>query len=359
MKVMFIDDTESEVRGLIDTAKEKNWNCQLYGFDKWLKNIESFDPDIIVLDWKEEMNQEAGKRIFDSVWKYRFRPIIVYSAYADIIDFDEEITSCSLVKIIKKGDPDPVIKYLEEIMPVVPSITDLRGRMNNALKKSIDVLPTILTDRIEDKGIIDYMFSKRTSRFFDENYSGSPMPPWVQYICPPIDKQLLVGDILRVYTPIEDMNAIGHPNEYRVILSPSCDMRPGKVSRVLIAQCENAKLVSCKTQVKDPKKLEACIEEVKHILNQGYINAKVPLPLMPDKIPAMTINLKELDFVPIEEIALSLKEIGEGKKFFRVASIDSPFRERVVWAHMINSCRPGVNDLDCNRWVEHIFYESI
>ena len=52
---------------------------------------------------------------------------------------------------------------------------------------------------------------------------------------------------------------------------------------------------------------------------------------------------------------LSEKEINENTKYYRVASVNSPFREQIVWAHMINSCRPGMPERNMDEWAEGIF----
>ena len=40
-----------------------------------------------------------------------------------------------------------------------------------------------------------------------------------------------------------------------------------------------------------------------------------------------------------------------------MASVSSPFREQIVWAYMINSCRPGMPDRDMTTWAEGIMTE--
>lgn len=63
----------------------------------------------------------------------------------------------------------------------------------------------------------------------------------------------------------------------------------------------------------------------------------------------MTVDLKKVELVAISDIALSLSTCGN-HPYVRIISIDSPFREQIVWAHMQNSCRPGVPDRDTENW---------
>jgi CTP synthase len=57
---------------------------------------------------------------------------------------------------------------------------------------------------------------------------------------------------------------------------------------------------------------------------------------------------------PIEHIALRKEEILEHHKYCRIASVDSPFREQIVWAHMINACRPGMPSRDMTLWAKEL-----
>ena len=54
------------------------------------------------------------------------------------------------------------------------------------------------------------------------------------------------------------------------------------------------------------------------------------------------------DFVGFDDI------FGDKQRFERVASIDSPFREQIAWAHMQIASRPALPDRELNSWVEEI-----
>lgn len=64
----------------------------------------------------------------------------------------------------------------------------------------------------------------------------------------------------------------------------------------------------------------------------------------------MMANLRNLQLIPIENIG----KPGEGKKFIRVASIDSPFREALSWAYLQVSGRPGLPERDLEAWSHEI-----
>ena len=68
----------------------------------------------------------------------------------------------------------------------------------------------------------------------------------------------------------------------------------------------------------------------------------------------MTVDLRKIEQVRLGDIAKSEKSIMASSKYYRVASVSSPFREQIVWAHMINSCRPGMPVRDTITWAKGI-----
>ena len=71
-------------------------------------------------------------------------------------------------------------------------------------------------------------------------------------------------------------------------------------------------------------------------------------------IPYMTVDLKKIELVKIDEIAPDKPLLTDDKRYYRVASICSPFREQIAWAHLQNSCRPGVPDRNMELWAKEI-----
>jgi CTP synthase len=159
-----------------------------------------------------------------------------------------------------------------------------------------------------------------------------------------------------------DVKKTGMPEEYKVVLTPSCDMARAKSGQmVLVAQCHAANSFSEDAKLKkgetiSDKSARDKKEKLIRSLNTGYNYAKVALPMLPNKMPYMTINLKDIAQIPIEEIGLFEDDIQD-KKYYRVASMVSPYREQIVWAHMINSCRPGMPDRNIEEWAEGIMLQ--
>ena len=49
---------------------------------------------------------------------------------------------------------------------------------------------------------------------------------------------------------------------------------------------------------------------------------------------------------------LELKD--DNTYYLRMCSIDSPFREQIIWNYMQTSCRPGVPDRNVDNWAVDI-----
>jgi CTP synthase len=54
---------------------------------------------------------------------------------------------------------------------------------------------------------------------------------------------------------------------------------------------------------------------------------------------------------------IAYESIGENKEYIKIASIDSPFREAIIWAYMQINCRPGLPDRNFDLWTQQIWQE--
>ena len=354
MKVLIIDDRPEAVRGIKDHCDDNGWECKPISFDRFDSEFSEFNPDAIVLDWKDDASGNLeGNALLEKIWESGFKPVIIFSGYAELISLDKKYTSSNLVKIQSKGDEEPVINYLDTIEKFVPVISTLKQDFNDALIVALNsIMPMSKTDGITD-GVVRFVLAKRVSNYFDENCSENA-PPWIQYVCPPIAKSLCVCDVIKKVSPTEDdLLKIGEPDEYRLILTPSCDMAQNKVTHALCAKCYDKNVFHSYPPRDNPSNNQ--INNITSHLNAGYRNTYVSLPAFPESLPYLTVNLKQLEFIPLDKIALSIESIRpEQHDYFRVASVDSPFREQIVWAYMINSCRPGMPDRNMDLWAKEL-----
>ena len=362
MKLLIIEDNEETVKGICDYAQDQGWEHINCDFDNASEQIAIFDPEIIVMDWMYDAEEiDKGAPILGDIYNNKFRPIIVFSAVAKTIELPTEIKNTPLVEILPKGDEEIVIRRINEWTPYIRAVNNLHLELNKSLLSSVQAIDNFMKmEQFPGDDVIKYMLNKRTTYYFDKEYIGGTPPAWIQYEYPPVQESLLVADVLRVCSEELVVDMPGKPEEYCVILTPSCDMaRPRPDQLILVAHCGDSCSFSADAVLSKKEKSGESIPKVKiekltKSLNTGYNNAKVALPYLPNKIPYITINLKNVELLALEEIATSENSINENTKYYRVASVNSPFREQIVWAHMINSCRPGMPDRNINEWAEGI-----
>lgn len=375
MNVIIIEDREDTVKEIMEYCEKHGWGGERYTFGEYQDGLEK-KPDVVILDWKnDDSGAFDGEEILNAIWDKNFCPIVIFSGVF-ATEYGGDIPHHPLIHSIQKGDELPVISYLESIEKLVPVISNLKDDFNKALKEALNALSLINDGDYSKDKLLKYLFAKRVVNYFSQGYEESLcdeyadkekpddsflLPPWSQYIYPPFSKSLCTCDLIRKIPDSGDVNTIGLSEEYMLILTPSCDMvfRDGKakVDKVLCAQCFSKEVFHGKTLVERPSKTN--ISEVKGMLNTGYNRHYVSLPEIKEVMPYLTVNMKDLNFVPLGKIAYNKEMITSGDyTHYRVVSFDSPYREQIVWAHMQISCRPGVPDRDAKCWAEGILTDD-
>jgi len=362
IKLLFVEDNEASVRDAIKHVEKdhKDVECVLKDFDdakEWMKN---HSPDIVsldvVLDGMSAEARLAGQPIYDMIWKDRFCPIIVYSAQPHELEIEN--ASHPFLKQLKKGSGSPAkfSKTVGEFRPHVDALREAELQVRREFTVAMrDLAPSVfeqVSDEAERRRIITRSGRRRLAAQMDDfsDYEGKDakrLAPWEHYLCPPVSDDLLLGDILQA----SDGDAV-NPDSFRIVLTPSCDLvssggRSPKVENVLVAKCIEMK--SGLARVGTPldsgrKKVE---KKLKSELSQGFIQNILPFPKFANRIPTMAADLRQLELI-------RFGEIGNNGEFRRVASIDSPFRELISWAHMQTACRPGLPDRDIESWSKEI-----
>lgn len=364
MKVLMIEDNTETIAGLIDEASDRQWEYKVVSFAQAEEYIYSFDPDVVVMDWMfDAEDADKGKPILEHMVSTKFRPVIVFSAHDLKMVLEETMKTYPLIDFIRKGEDDTALALrIEEWKSSALSISEMRHSLNTALVESAKALDGFQKmETFPDPVIVAFMLSRRTIQYFEQAEVGECPPAWIQYVYPPITNYLLVSDVIRTYSEDTRQDIPGEPEEYMVILTPSCDMinHAADTFKVLIGHCRGKNQFTeqklAEAQSVDSGKGRDKLEKVVKELQYGYNKAFVALPQLPNVLPYMTLNLKDIDFVLLSEIANSAEMFDKAKhRYYRVASIASPFREQIIWAHMINSCRPGMPVRDTNDWAKGI-----
>jgi CTP synthase len=355
MKVLFIDDDPASIKPAMEKLIENNFSCRTTNFSEHKKTLENYKPDIIILDMMEgtpanDPEGKAGKEYFKSIWNIHFCPLVVYSADPTLMT-----ETHPLVATVKKGK-DSEIRLLGEankLRPIAEGMVAISTEINSTLRKTLrDVAPYVYEckDIENQEKTIQYLGRRRIAALLDTKPDkDQSLHPIEQYILPPISISPETGDLIRHI--IENSNK---PESYLLIVTPSCDLvaesgRKPKVDKVLCAHCESNEILWQKGGIKKEK------DSLISFLSVGFKECYCFIPGIPNKIPSMVANMKNLELIPFENI-VNLIDVKEDntKKYIRVASIDSPFRENISWAYMNTACRPGMPDRNRDIWAKQI-----
>lgn len=347
-RVLLIDDEPSSLTSLLDELRERaTFECETCGFDEALETLERFRPGAVILDLLLQGSgsplQVAGSQAFDHIWTTRFCPIVVYSAQPDALGEEQH----PFVRRVQKGSGSEIeaADALVELAPLIAALGTAANELEVVIHQALKRVAPALYPR-EPAQLVKAVKRQVAARLDSTRFGDTPLDPWEHYVFPPVHSDLMLGDILKTRAAkVED------PRGFRVVLTPSCDLatspkRAAKVSHVLVARCcpPETFLRTLGTKMSKVKgKLPA-------ILNRGYHEAYLPLPKFERVSPAMVANLRDLELVPYAEV-----DKGEGTApYIRIASIDSPFRELIVWAYLQVIGRPGLPPRDVAGWAEEI-----
>ena len=356
LKVLFVEDDMDVFKTIQKLIKreESDIECCLCGFDKAQNSIRLLRPDIVVLDLWEgapSENINRGLEHLKLIWDQQFCPVIIHSADPDTPQEHEN----PFVQEIKKGQnsPEQVLEAIRKLQPHVQALKEAEEHIRNSFSIAVRaVAPAAFNSFSETDKRNDAILraSRRRLAAMMDNLAveGTKLASWEQYICPPISKDTLLGDILKK-NDLDDMC----PASYRVVLTPSCDLvlsdnRELKDINVLVATCCSTKkaINLMGWEGISAGKLKGRL--ISTVLSRGYFETIMPLPALQGRFPTMAANLRELELIPLNDVGL------KDTRFLRIASLDSPFRELVSWAYIQVSGRPGLPDRDFASWRDEI-----
>lgn len=356
LDVLIIED-DSQIPKQIETKLgEDDYRFRSVGFIEF-EELEDINPDIVILDIMQGLPADEdypGKQLHDTIWDKQLFPMVVFSA--NIQNADVKTQNHFFIKYVQKGRSglEELSKCVMECAKELKLIKEVKKYVSkecaNVLKYTV---PEILNDAnlsSEEKNeILLRMTRRRLAAGMDHPIQGEEnIQSWEQYIYPPIGDDVKMGDILE---KIE-----GNIKKYVLVLTPSCDLDTGKggeprkpkVENLLVARCESIDktfLEKCSIAIKKVQIKEKLLDENK-VDNKKYI----ALPAIKNcgDFKNMVACMKKLELVPINEV------LGEQKKYSRILSVDSPFRESIAWIYMQDACRPGLPDRNLDKWSAEI-----
>lgn len=321
-------------------------------FANALIRVREVRPDVLILDvyrGTPTTGHVAAQPVWTDIWGNWFCPLVFYSA-GDIDVEPAPPDDHPFIRKIQKG-ANTERQVLAEINGFQPHVSALQSVSQELGKVTHSVLRDVakhVFDVERDEGkrteMVVRLARRRVAAKMDDalTASGDPLHPWEQYIYPPLVAHLVVGDVLRT-----DGADWKDTSAYRVVVTPTCDMVPYgappkcKVESVLAVKSCDPKLFAIQglnlgATVSEKKLKEKIVQSVFNDPHQAGMGI---LPEYPGVVPLLGLDFRQLELIPVADIATSNEG---GKRFNRVASIDSPFREFVAWAFLQICCRPGV-----------------
>lgn len=360
LTLLFIEDDKDAVEPIVNLIKREKKDamcCHIVSFGEAKDKITMFSPDIVILDLLAGGGSAepvpAGLITRDYIWEKHFCPIVIYSAEPQI--HDDNYTKHPFIMSIKKGKDSvrELLSAFEELGPQVKAIREaaryIRYSFSCAMREVAPYAFAAFTDVGKRNETIMRSGRRRLAALMDQPLKeGTMLASWEQYLFPPVCPDTLLGDILR-----KADGDINDPSSFRIILSPSCDLvasgdRKPKIDNVLVARCCSMKEGLDRAGLTGMKPAKMKERLPKTILSHGYHEGLIPFPGLKDLIPLMMADLNDMEQIPFGDIG------GSNPAYLRIASIDSPFRELVSWAHTQIVGRPGLPDRDLNRWVDDI-----
>lgn len=367
LKILIVEDTQETAERLQLTITRVLDSPEITlrpDFTEALSDLNSPRPfEAIVLDLYlgvPEAGNKEGQKIWEEIWKNRFLPVIIYTA-GECAELDPPVPSDNpFVTCINKGEAnsdEKVANYLRGIMPYMVDLREVEEDLTKAIRTVLSrTAPVIWNSTEKDDTKRSELLVRGTRRRLaaamdmKTESTDQVMFGWEQYICPPLEESLLTGDVLQIKDePITD------PAAYRLVLTPSCDLQMNsgkcKVSEVLVATCAQIDRYTNAISSQYKFKKGKLPEFLSKLLSEPQQGGFIPLPSYWSILPSMAANLRELDLIPVEEI-----DAGEptGKKYKRIASVDSPFREFITWAYLQIIGRPGMPERDLDAWAGDI-----
>ena len=328
-------------------------------FDDYSQYLESFNTDIIILDLSRDQtgDTEPGEISLEKIWGRAFCPIIIFSAFADE-NYTNKYSDMYFVRRVLKGtgEIERLVSTVKELSGFIKCKNEISKLLNSHISETYKtVFPSMLNNIGVSDQIISDVFNRlirrRIAAAIDETTDSSPIESWEMYLFPPISNQIFSADIL--YKKDEDKDK---PESYKIILSPSCDLYKDEskkrkpLEKILVAFCVNIDLYLKSKNLPKGTTEQKIKDYLPKFLSNTNAEKYIPLPELKGLLPHMACDFKQLEMIEYEKI-------GEDKEYNRIASIDSPFREAIIWAYMQVNCRPGLPDRNFDLWTQQIWNE--
>jgi len=345
-KFLIIEDDQLQIQALSEALTDSFPGCIIAesDFAQSVEMLKDIRPDAVILDQSEAgIDVDASAPAHDFVWNHNFCPLVIHSAYDDV--HGPAVHPFRRYERKGVGSVDRVMAHLTKFAEQIGGVRQLRQEIDSRIAASLrQVSPLVWNEAAgaDRSDMLRRITRRRIAASLDSSANDANIKAIEQFIYPPLEPTLLTGDILR-----RRDGAIDSAGSYRVVLTPSCDMVVGgnrkPVDEVLVALC---------VPVNDQEILRrhslqpnAAPKKIGEKLCGEISTDMLVLPKLHGAWPTLVVDLKRLELMERSKVGL-VDVAGAETDFVRVASMDSPFRERVAWRFVATCGRPGLPDLD-------------
>lgn len=309
-------------------------------------------PDVIILDlFMDHVGDEeaAAKPTWDLVLKDHFCPVVIHSSYeeAEYIDFKHPYVR------YERKNASSIAKVVSHVGRFKPQMAEFRGlrldltrRAGEALRETSKLLAESDFLTAEQEKVVLRSARRRVAASFDEN--GEQEFGWERYVVPPLSETLMMGDVL-----FERGKPTRQPGSFRLVMTPSCDLvpgRPGTATNALVASCSPFEDFQVAAGLAKGTNVGKLREKLPAAFNRDQVGGLALVPGLPGLFPSMCVDFRSLSLVSVADIAVDESD----KPFRRVASMDSPFREKLMWGYVQVAGRPATPDLNPAKLLDEV-----
>lgn len=351
-RILIVEDDSKMIESLQGAFARLLGNVEVFasGFANAAEKIADTLPDIVVLDvYEDKVEGNAVEAIEPTrryIWDEHFCPVVYHSAH-DFPDHLRQVHPFIRYESKTPGSQERVAGHVKSFAEEIAGLRTVRRELSRRAGEALRHVSSLIWQAGRPAGEQTDLFlrvvRRRMAAALDYTTEHQKQTQaWEQYIYPPIGDDLLTGDLIRsAAAKADDLTA------YRLVLSPSCDLVRGRakvLEHLLVAECVSVDEFLKKAGINVQKlNVREHREKLLSELSKDQVAGMTVLPKFPEVLPLMAANLKKLSLIAYADVAT---KNGEAKPFVRVASVDSPFRERLAWAYLQVAGRPGIPDVD-------------
>jgi len=309
-------------------------------FDKARQQLTNYSkPDALILDLNEAIKgpHNEGINVWRDLCKSELIPVIIHTAYEGwTLDLEFPENNIFFHHITKgSGSNNQVSQHLLDIRPYINGVKEVYNEIRKTMNTLIYQTATVFNEFPDPSGkTITRLTRRRLAATMDIVAENDEMYCWEQYIYPPVNSDLMMGDILFEIGGNKNIS-----NMYRLVLSPSCDLQKNngtcKAQSVLVAKCFDNKDYAEKINSSVEKTIKSSINSTLDKLREknqnvpknnvpkilelkDYVTARlleaqfgglVPLPSFMKILPYVVADLRDLELIPMINIMTEISEV--------------------------------------------------